>query len=36
MTYSKLEFFEIRPSGFLKKPDIFLKNCQKWNEDAEI
>jgi hypothetical protein len=27
--YSYSEFFEIRLSGFLKNPDIFLKKCQK-------
>jgi hypothetical protein len=29
ISYSNLEFFEIRLKGFLKSLDIFLKKCQK-------
>jgi hypothetical protein len=36
MTVSKLEFFEIRLSGFVKKPDIFLKKCQKCVEELKF
>jgi MoaA/NifB/PqqE/SkfB family radical SAM enzyme len=31
--YSGLEFFEIRLSGFVKNPDIFLRKCQKCVEE---
>jgi hypothetical protein len=34
--YSNLYFLEIRPSGFLKNPDIFLKKCQKCVEELKF
>jgi hypothetical protein len=37
IAYSNLEFFEIRLSGFLKKPDIsFLRKCQKYVEELKF
>jgi hypothetical protein len=36
IAYSNLEFFEIRFSGFLKNPDIFLRNCQKCVEEVKF
>jgi hypothetical protein len=33
---TNLEFFEIRWSGFLKNPDIFLKNCRKCVKDLKF
>jgi hypothetical protein len=34
--HTQLEFFEIRLTGFLKNPDIFLKNCQKRVEELKF
>jgi hypothetical protein len=34
--YSNLEFFEIRFSGFLENPEIFLKKCQKCVEELKF
>jgi hypothetical protein len=36
IVYSNLEFFEIRLSGFLKNPDIFLKKCEKCVEELKF
>jgi hypothetical protein len=36
IAYSNLEYFEIRLSGFLKNPDIFLKKCQKCVEELKF
>jgi hypothetical protein len=36
MANSNLEFFEIRLSGFLKNPDIFLRKCQKCVEELKF
>jgi hypothetical protein len=36
ITYSKLEVFENRLSGFLKNPVIFLRKCQKCVEELKF
>jgi hypothetical protein len=36
IAYSNLEFFEVRLSGFLKNPDIFIRKCQKCVEELKF
>jgi hypothetical protein len=36
MAYSNLKVFEIRFSGFLKNPVIFLKKCEKYVEELKF